>query len=98
MDEILSVARRHELLVIEDAAQALGSTYRMRPLGHFGDLAVTSFHETKNVMSGEGGALLINTSDLIARQIVREKESGRFFRRGGQIPGPISARPTPPAS
>jgi dTDP-4-amino-4,6-dideoxygalactose transaminase len=83
MDEILSVARRHKLLVIEDAAQALGSTYRMRPLGHFGDLAVTSFHETKNLMSGEGGALLINTGDLVARaEIVREKgtDRSRFFR------------------
>jgi dTDP-4-amino-4,6-dideoxygalactose transaminase len=83
MDEILSVSRKHELLVIEDAAQALGSTYRMRPLGHFGDLAVTSFHETKNLMSGEGGALLINTGDLVARaEIIREKgtDRSRFFR------------------
>ena len=83
MDEILSLARRHKLLVIEDAAQALGSTYRTRPLGRFGDLAVTSFHETKNLISGEGGALLINAGDLVARaEIVREKgtDRSRFFR------------------
>jgi dTDP-4-amino-4,6-dideoxygalactose transaminase len=83
MDEILSVARRHNLLVIEDAAQALGSTYQMRPVGHFGDLAATSFHETKNVISGEGGALLINSGDLVARaEIIREKgtDRSRFFR------------------
>jgi dTDP-4-amino-4,6-dideoxygalactose transaminase len=83
MDEILSVAREHRLLVVEDAAQALGSTYRGRPLGAIGDLAATSFHETKNVISGEGGALLINRADLMARaEIVREKgtDRRRFFR------------------
>jgi dTDP-4-amino-4,6-dideoxygalactose transaminase len=83
MDQILSVAQRHELLVIEDAAQALGSTYRRRPLGAFGDLAVTSFHETKNLISGEGGALLVNDGNLVARaEIVREKgtDRSRFFR------------------
>lgn len=83
MDEILSLARRHKLLVIEDAAQALGSTYRGRPLGGFGDLGVTSFHETKNLISGEGGALLINDGDLVARaEIIREKgtDRSRFFR------------------
>jgi dTDP-4-amino-4,6-dideoxygalactose transaminase len=83
LDEILSLARKHKLLVIEDAAQALGSTYRTRPLGGFGDLAVTSFHETKNVISGEGGALLINTGALEARaEILREKgtDRSRFFR------------------
>jgi dTDP-4-amino-4,6-dideoxygalactose transaminase len=83
MDEILSVARRHKLLVIEDAAQALGATYRGQPLGRLGDLAATSFHETKNLISGEGGALLINRGDLVARaEIVREKgtDRSRFFR------------------
>jgi dTDP-4-amino-4,6-dideoxygalactose transaminase len=83
MDEILSVARGHKLLVIEDAAQALGSTYRMQPLGRFGDLAATSFHETKNLIAGEGGALLINDSDLAMRaEVVREKgtDRSRFFR------------------
>jgi dTDP-4-amino-4,6-dideoxygalactose transaminase len=83
MDEILSVARQRNLLVIEDAAQALGSTYRTRPLGGIGDLAATSFHETKNLISGEGGALLINREDFVARaEIIREKgtDRSRFFR------------------
>jgi dTDP-4-amino-4,6-dideoxygalactose transaminase len=83
MDEILTVARRHNLFVIEDAAQALGSTYRGRPLGRFGTLAATSFHETKNLIAGEGGALLINDEALVARaEIIREKgtDRSRFFR------------------
>jgi dTDP-4-amino-4,6-dideoxygalactose transaminase len=67
MDEILSLAGRHKLLVIEDAAQALGSTYRMQPLGRFGDLAATSFHETKNLIAGEGGALLIAAASFAVR-------------------------------
>ena len=84
LDEILALARRHKLLVIEDAAHALGSTYRGRPLGRFGDLAATSFHETKNLISGEGGALFINAGDLVARaEIVREKGTDRSrFSRG----------------
>jgi dTDP-4-amino-4,6-dideoxygalactose transaminase len=83
MDAIVSLARTHELLVIEDAAQALGSRYKARPLGRFGDLAAVSFHETKNVISGEGGSLLINSSDLVARaEIIRDKgtDRSRFFR------------------
>lgn len=83
MDEIVALARRHDLLVIEDAAQALGSTYKDRPAGRLGDLAATSFHETKNVTSGEGGALLVNTPGLAARaEIVRDKGTnrGRFLR------------------
>jgi dTDP-4-amino-4,6-dideoxygalactose transaminase len=83
MDEILSLARTHGLHVIEDAAQALGSSYKGRPAGGFGDLAATSFHETKNVIAGEGGAILINASHLTARaEIVREKgtDRSRFFR------------------
>ena len=83
MDEIVALARRHNLLVIEDAAQALGSTYKGRPAGRLGDLAATSFHETKNVTSGEGGALLINAPGLAARaEIIRDKGTnrGRFLR------------------
>jgi dTDP-4-amino-4,6-dideoxygalactose transaminase len=83
MDEILALARQHELLVIEDTAQALGSTYKTRPLGRFGDVAAISFHETKNVMSGEGGSLLINSSDLVARaEIIWHKgtDRARFLR------------------
>lgn len=83
MDDILSIADRHGLPVIEDAAQALGSKYRTKPLGSFGALAATSFHETKNVISGEGGALLVNDPQLTTRaEIVREKgtDRGRFAR------------------
>ncbi len=84
MDAILAVAQRHGLMVIEDAAQALMSTYKGRPLGSIGDLAALSFHETKNVIAGEGGALLVNRPDLAARaEIVREKGTNRSqFHRG----------------
>jgi dTDP-4-amino-4,6-dideoxygalactose transaminase len=86
MDAIMSLARRHHLLVMEDAAQGLMSSYRGRPLGSIGDLAAISFHETKNVIAGEGGVLLINDPALIARaEIIREKGTNRsqFFR--GQV-------------
>ena len=69
--------------MIEDAAQALGSTYLGTPLGRFGALAATSFHETKNVIAGEGGALLINDASLVARaEILRDKgtDRSRFLR------------------
>jgi dTDP-4-amino-4,6-dideoxygalactose transaminase len=83
MDEIAALARARHLLVIEDAAQALGSTYKGRAAGRLGDLAATSFHETKNVTSGEGGALLINAPDLAERaEVIRDKGTnrGRFLR------------------
>src|SRR5919106_2905020 len=60
MDTIMDIARRHKLVVFEDAAQGIGSTYKGRPLGSIGDLGTLSFHETKNLICGEGGALLIN--------------------------------------
>jgi dTDP-4-amino-4,6-dideoxygalactose transaminase len=83
MEAILAVAERHGLMVIEDASQALGATYRGKPLGTFGQLGIVSFHETKTVMCGEGGALLINDSSLVERaEIIREKGTNRsaFFR------------------
>ena len=86
MDAILEIARRHGLMVIEDAAQGLGASYRARPLGSLGELAALSFHETKNVISGEGGALLVNAPRLAERaEIIREKGTNRsqFFR--GQV-------------
>jgi dTDP-4-amino-4,6-dideoxygalactose transaminase len=82
----MAIARAHRLLVIEDAAQAVMSTYNGRPLGGIAHLAAVSFHETKNIISGEGGALLINDPTFIARaEIVREKGTNRsqFFR--GQV-------------
>lgn len=84
MDEILDIAARHRLLVIEDAAQAFGSTWRGRPLGSLGQLGTISFHETKNVISGEGGALLVNDARFAARaEILWEKGTDRSrFQRG----------------
>jgi dTDP-4-amino-4,6-dideoxygalactose transaminase len=83
MDIILDFANRRNLLVVEDAAQALGSTYRGRPAGSLGHLAAFSFHETKNIISGEGGALAINDPAFVKRaEIIREKGTNRkqFFR------------------
>lgn len=83
MDSIMDIAARHNLLVIEDAAQALMSTYNKRPLGSIGHMAAVSFHETKNIISGEGGALLVNDSRFKERaEIIREKGTNRsrFFR------------------
>lgn len=85
MDDILAVAEKYGLAVVEDAAQAVGSTYRGRPLGSFGQLAAYSFHETKNVVSGEGGALLVNGDDRLVHraEIIREKGTNRSrFLRG----------------
>jgi dTDP-4-amino-4,6-dideoxygalactose transaminase len=84
MDAIMAIASSHALPVIEDAAQGLGATYRGTPLGRFGVLAATSFHETKNVISGEGGALFFNGLDYVDRaEIVREKGTDRRrFSRG----------------
>ena len=62
MDRIMEIADRHGLLVVEDAAQAIDSFYKGRPLGSIGHMAAFSFHETKNIISGEGGMLVINTS------------------------------------
>ena len=84
MDVIMALAERHGLLVIEDAAQGLMSDYRGRPLGRIGHLGTISFHETKNIICGEGGALLVNRPELIARaEIIREKGTNRSrFLRG----------------
>ena len=83
MDTIMEIADRHGLLVVEDAAQAIFSLYKGKPLGTIGQLGCFSFHETKNVISGEGGALLVNDENLIERsEIIREKgtDRSRFFR------------------
>lgn len=86
MDALRAIADRHGLLLIEDAAQGVLSEYRGRPLGAIGDLGAFSFHETKNLISGEGGALVVNDSRFAERaEIIREKGTNRsqFFR--GQI-------------
>lgn len=83
MDGLGELAADRSLLVVEDAAQGLMSSYRGRPLGSIGTLACLSFHETKNVISGEGGALLVNHSDWVGRaEIMQEKGTNRrqFFR------------------
>ena len=83
MDALLATARERGIAVIEDAAQGILCRYKKRPLGSIGQLAALSFHETKNVISGEGGALLINDARFIERaEIIREKGTNRgsFFR------------------
>lgn len=86
MDAIMDIAQRHNIQVVEDNAHGLFGSYRGRGLGTFGSLATQSFHETKNITCGEGGALLINDPGLIERaEIIREKGTNRsrFFR--GQV-------------
>ena len=86
MDAIMAIADKHKLLVIEDAAQATLASYKGRPLGSIGQLAALSFHETKNIIAGEGGALLVNATRFAERaEIIREKGTNRsqFFR--GQV-------------
>ena len=83
MDEILAIAQKHNLILIEDAAQAIDSYYNNVALGTFGPLAAFSFHETKNIICGEGGMLAINDEKYIERaEIIREKGTNRskFFR------------------
>ena len=86
MDTIMDIARRHKLLVVEDAAQGVMSSYKGKALGTIGDLGCYSFHETKNYSMGEGGAIVINNPDYIEQaEILREKGTNRakFFR--GQV-------------
>lgn len=86
MDTIMDIAKRHNLWVVEDAAQGVMSSYKGRPLGSIGHLGAYSFHETKNIIAGEGGALLVNDDRFVERaEIIREKGTnrGQFFR--GQV-------------
>ncbi len=83
MDAIMSIANKYDLYVIEDAAQGIMSTYKGLQLGSIGNLGCFSFHETKNVISGEGGALLVNDAGLsLQAEVIREKGTDRsqFFR------------------
>lgn len=78
MDQLSEICSEHNILLVEDAAQAFGSSFAGKPAGSFGDLAAFSFHETKNIISGEGGALTINKQNLIDRaQIIRQKGTNR---------------------
>lgn len=83
MDKIMEIANKHQLFVVEDAAQAVDSYYNGRPLGGIGHLAAFSFHETKNIISGEGGMLVVNDDRFVQRaEVIREKGTNRsqFFR------------------
>ena len=83
MDEITAIAERHGLAVVEDNAHGLGGTYRGRPLGSLGTMATQSFHATKNIQCGEGGAIVLNDPAYVERaEIIREKGTNRsqFFR------------------
>jgi len=84
MDQISKIAKKYNLLVIEDAAQAVLSEYKGKALGSIGDLGCYSFHETKNIIAGEGGALLVNNERFIERaQYIREKGTNRtLFNKG----------------
>jgi dTDP-4-amino-4,6-dideoxygalactose transaminase len=84
MDAILEIAKRNKLTVIEDAAQSILSTYKGKALGSLGEMGTFSFHETKNIISGEGGALLLNNPSMVQRaEIIREKGTNRslFFQK-----------------
>jgi dTDP-4-amino-4,6-dideoxygalactose transaminase len=86
MDVIMQIAKKHDLLVIEDAAQGVMSSYKGKALGAIGHIGAYSFHETKNIISGEGGAILINDEEFSLRaEIIREKGTNRsqFYR--GQV-------------
>jgi dTDP-4-amino-4,6-dideoxygalactose transaminase len=83
MDKLMQIAEKHNLFVVEDAAQAIDSFYKGKPLGSIGHLSAFSFHETKNIISGEGGMLVVNDERFIKRaEIIREKGTNRsaFFR------------------
>ena len=83
MDTLSSICKKHGLYLLEDAAQGFGAEYKGKPLGTIGDLGTYSFHETKNIISGEGGCLIINNDKFQERsEIIREKGTNRskFFR------------------
>jgi dTDP-4-amino-4,6-dideoxygalactose transaminase len=78
MDDLLRIARQHGLIVVEDAAQGIGASYRGKPTGTLGDIGCYSFHETKNISTGEGGAFVTDNDEFIARaEIIREKGTNR---------------------
>ncbi len=86
MDTINSIAKTYKLFVVEDAAQGVMSTYKGKPLGSLGDLGAFSFHETKNIICGEGGAIIINNEQFLDRsEVIREKGTNRTLFKKGQV-------------
>lgn len=86
MDKIIEIAQKYKLLIIEDAAQCIGSKYKGKPVGTLGDISCFSFHETKNIHSGEGGAVIINNIKFAERaEIIREKGTNRSRFIRGQV-------------
>mgnify|MGYP001204167608 FL=1 len=86
MDKIIEIARRNNLHVVEDSAQGVMAYYKGKPLGSIGDLGAFSFHDTKNIISGEGGALIINNSEFKDRaEIIREKGTNRSLFLKGEV-------------
>lgn len=86
MDALSDIARRNKLFLLEDAAQAYGATYKDRPAGSLGDAAAFSFHETKNLLSGEGGAIVLNRPELAERaRILRQKGTNRARFLAGEV-------------
>ena len=86
MDTINSIAKSYKLYVVEDSAQGLMSRYKDKPLGSIGDLGAFSFHETKNIICGEGGSIIINNEDFLNRSdVIREKGTNRTLFKKGQV-------------
>jgi dTDP-4-amino-4,6-dideoxygalactose transaminase len=86
IEALQSISKTHDLLLIEDNAHGLGGTYKGKPLGSFGDFATQSFHATKNIQCGEGGALIINDASFIERsEIIREKGTNRSKFIKGEV-------------
>ncbi|WP_041575866.1 dTDP-4-amino-4,6-dideoxygalactose transaminase [Pseudobdellovibrio exovorus] len=86
MDEIMAIAQEHSLIVVEDAAQGMLASYKNKPLGAIGHMSAVSFHDTKNIVCGEGGCLVINDDKFLARaEIIRDKGTNRQKFLNGQV-------------
>ena len=86
LDELLSMGKKHNIKIIEDAAQGIGAFYKKKPLGTIGDIGCLSFHDTKNISCGEGGAIFINDLSLMMKaEIIREKGTNRAAYFRGEI-------------
>lgn len=86
MEKIVEICKNHQLFLVEDAAHSIGCMYKSKKLGKFGDVATLSFHETKNIQCGEGGALLVNNPAMVERaQIIRDKGTNRIHFMEGKV-------------